>query len=202
MYFFFEKMESCITRLIGRWFLHSVYICTWFWGFPLQPQEDVLWVGHFPPELPGTCRQQAVPVPPWTDRDLSRRHVSLHLRQLQCHPSKVRGGWFYGCWTSTMGFLITILMIVYKMFQDLLLWSLGYTVWQYHMNIDSKACKHVINNECMVQLVSIYIGVRGWGGFLCRHLKTKRHTSNEYWVCRFFISCGICCRLFSNPYWI
>lgn len=45
------------------------------------------------------------------------------------------------------------------------------------MNIDSKACKHVINNECMVQLVSFYIGVRGWGGFLCRHLKTKRHTS-------------------------
>lgn len=43
-----------------------------------------------------------------------------------------------------MEFLITILMIFYKMFQD--------------------CCKHVINDECMVQLVSFYLGVRGWGG--------------------------------------
>lgn len=129
MYFFFEKMESCITRLIGRWIpafcLHMFLILRFS---STQPQEDVLWVGHFPPELPGTCRQQAVPVPPWTDRDLSRRHVSLHLRQLQCHPSKVRGGWFYGCWTSTMGFLITILMIFYKMFIALIFGLYSLTV--------------------------------------------------------------------------
>lgn len=46
----------------------------------------------------------------------------------------------------------------------------------------------------------VFIWGLGDGGIFSRYLEIKRYISNEYWVCRFYIFCGICCRLFFNFY--